>query len=143
METFSHETLSPDWVTGFTEGLGSFTFSRSGKQVAVYFALKLPLVDRLLLESIQRFFGGIGRLYEVRTTNNGAIYYRVSNRSELLAIVGYFDQHPLRTSKVRVYDVWRLMVLAKQQFRNVDKFEINALADQISRLTRPTAPTPK
>jgi hypothetical protein len=136
VETFSHGTLSPDWVTGFTEGVGSFTYSRSGKQIAVYFALKLPLVDRPFLESIQQFFGGIGRLYDVKTTTKGAVYYRVTNRSELPTIVEHFDQHPLQTSKARVYEVWRLMVLAKQQFRNTDKAEMNALADRLSRIGR-------
>src|SRR3954454_4331406 len=49
METFSRGTspapLDPWYVTGFVEGEGAFTYSRSGKQLALYFGLKLSRDD--------------------------------------------------------------------------------------------------
>lgn len=127
-------------MTGFTDGEGSFTYSRSGKQIGLYFAIKLSAIDRPLLESIQSFFGGIGRLYEVKArapTGRGgatktAAYYRVTSRKELPHILNHFDQYRLQSSKAHVYEVWRLMVLAKQQFRNFDKSALNALAEELS-----------
>ncbi len=126
METFSRGTLDPAYVTGFVDAAGSFTYSRSSKQLALYFALKLPGADRPLAETIQAFFGGIGRIY-------AEAYYRVTRREELMVIVDHFDRHPLQSTKREVYELWREMVIAKQDFRRPDRELLDRLADQISR----------
>lgn len=139
METLSHETLDPQWVTGFTDGEGSFTYSRSGKQIGLYFAIKLTAGDRSILEAIQSFFG-VGRIYDVKArapsgrggATKTAAYYRVTARNDLTYVLDHFDRYPLRSAKARVYEIWRLMVLAKQQFRNVDRSTLEALADELS-----------
>ena len=125
METFSRGTLEPAYVTGFVDAAGSFTYSRSSKQLALYFAVKVPAVDRPLLEDLQAFFGGVGRIY-------AEAYYRVTRREELMAIVEHFDRHPLQSSKREVYGLWRSMVLAKQEFRRPDRELLDRLADEIS-----------
>jgi hypothetical protein len=132
VETFSHETLDPLYVTGFVEAAGSFTYSRSGRQMALYFGIKLHDTDRPLLESFQSFFGGIGRLYEV-SGRTRSTYYRVSHREELPRIVSHFDSFPLRSSKRRAYETWRSMVLAKQDFRKPDRETLETLAARISK----------
>jgi hypothetical protein len=140
LETFSRETLDPWYVTGFVDADGTFTYSRSGKQIALYFAIKLTATDQPTLESIQEFFGGIGKIYEVKARPPGprsgatktAAYYRVTHRDDLIRVVEHFDAYPLRTTKCGVYEIWRLMVLAKQQFRNPDRSMLDALADQIT-----------
>lgn len=126
METFSRGTLDPAYVTGFVDAAGSFTYSRSSKQLALYFAVKLSPVDRPLLEELQAFFGGIGRIYS-------EAYFRVTRRDELMAVVEHFDRHPLQSSKREVYELWREMVLAKQEFRRPDRERLDQLADEISR----------
>ena len=126
METFSRGTLEPAYVTGFVDAAGSFTYSRSSKQLALYFALKVSADDRPLVEDIQAFFGGIGRIY-------AEAYYRVTRREELMSIVEHFDRHPLKSSKRGVYELWREMVIAKQEFRRPDREKLDRLADQISR----------
>ena len=126
METFSRGTLEPEYVTGFVDAAGSFTYSRSSKQLALYFALKVGATDRPLVEDVQAFFGGIGRIY-------AAGYFRVTRREELMMIVEHFDRHPLRSSKREVYELWREMVLAKQEFRRPDRELLDRLADEISR----------
>ncbi len=141
METFSRGTLSPEWVTGFVDGEGSFTYSRSSKQIALYFALKLTDSERPLLEEIQAFFDGAGKIYTAAarapTDRSGATktaaYYRVTRRDELMTVVNHFDQYPLRSKKRDVYELWRMMVLAKQEFRRPDREKLDRLADQISR----------
>jgi hypothetical protein len=132
VETFSRGTLDPRYVTGFVEGNGSFTYSRSGRQLSLYFAVKLPEIDRGTLEELRHFFGGAGRIYPVGAGRSA--YYRISHRAELLAVVHHFDAYPLRTHKHDAYVIWRQMVLAKQQFRNPDRSTLAALAAQLSAL---------
>src|SRR5262245_23670990 len=116
-ETFSRGTsgVEPWYVTGFVEGEGTFTFSRSGAQMALYFAIKLTESDRSILEAIQDFFGGIGSIYRVKPrvprASSGytktAAYYRVCRRDELDRVVEHFDSYPLRGSKAASYAIWR------------------------------------
>jgi hypothetical protein len=125
--TFSRETLDPLWVTGFADAAGSFTYSRSSKQLALYFAVKVADADRALLEDLQAFFEA-GRIYE-------PAYFRVTRREELIRIVDHFDRYPLRSSKREVYDLWREMVVAKQQFRRPDRDRLADLASRLSELS--------
>ena len=131
METFSRGTLASDWVTGFCDAAASFTYSRSGKQLALYFAVKFPGADHPLLEDLQAFFGGIGRIYDLSGRSS---YFRVSRRDDLMRIVDHFDSRPLRSSKRDVYDVWREMVVAKQDFRHPDRPRLDELADRLKSL---------
>jgi len=144
-ETFSRGThspaLDPWYVTGFVEGEGAFTFSRSGRQLALYFAIKLTGVDRALLESIQSYFGGAGAIYDVGpraapTPSSGytkaAVYYRICRRDELDRVVDHFDRHPLRGAKAASYAIWRQMVILKRDFRKPPREELEQLSAQLS-----------
>ena len=144
-ETFSRGThlprLEPWYVTGFVEGEGAFTFSRSGKQLALYFAIKLTGADRTILESIQSYFGGAGAIYDVvpraaPTPASGytkaAVYYRICRRDELDRVVDHFDRHPLRGTKAASYAIWRQMVILKREFRKPPREELEQLSAQLS-----------
>jgi hypothetical protein len=146
METFSRGTSSTPleawYVTGFVEGEGAFTYSRSGKQLALYFGLKLTRDDSAILEDIRDYFGGVGRIYDVapraaRTANSGftkpARYYRVTRLNELPRIINHFDAHPLRGLKAASYALWREMVLLKKSsFRKPPMERLNELAAHLS-----------
>lgn len=126
-ETFSRETppIDPWYVTGFIEGEGTFTFSRNGRQMALYFAIKLTRSDRPILEAIQDYFGGIGTIYHVKPREPGsrsgytktAAYYRVCRREQLDRVVEHFDRYPLRGDKAASFAIWREMVILKRAFR--------------------------
>src|SRR6266542_1693162 len=150
-ETFSRgtEVLDPWYVTGFVEGEGAFTFSRSGRQMALYFAIKLTGADRGILDSIQEFFGGIGAIYRVApraapTPSSGhtktAAYYRVCRREDLERVVEHFDRYPLRGSKAGAYAVWRQMVMLKRACRKPHRDELDALAERLSAASPRKAP---
>ena len=63
VETVSRETaLDPWYVTGLIDGVGSFTYSRSGRQLAIYFAVKLGSTS-FLLDDLKAFFQG-GAIYQ-------------------------------------------------------------------------------
>jgi hypothetical protein len=129
-------------VTGFSDGEASFTYSRSGNQLGLYYAVKLTATERPLLEELQVFFGGVGRIYDVAARAAGArsaaaksaAYFRITHRDELSRVLDHFDRYPLRSNKKQVYEIWRLMVLAKQQFRKPDRGMLDALAEQITAL---------
>jgi len=140
METFSRGTFEPWYVTGFIDGEGSFTYSRSGRQIGLYFAVKLTETDRTILEQLQRFFGGIGSIYRVapRTPRPGSghtkttSYFRVTRLEDLKRVVDHFDRYPLQTAKRGSYQIWREMVILKQAFRKPDREQLNALAVKLS-----------
>lgn len=139
METFSRETLleelDPWYVTGFVEGEGSFTYSRNGRQLALYFGIKLGEADEPILEAIRAFFGGIGSIYHLQPRSEGAkgsAYYRVCRHEQLPLIVAHFDAYPLRGSKLSAYRIWREMVVLKQRFRKPSRDELQELAAQLS-----------
>lgn len=142
-ETFSRGTqpLDPWYVTGFVEGDGAFTFSRNGRQMALYFAVKLTGADKALLDDLRAFFGGIGALYRVApraapTPSSGytkeSAYYRVCRREDLERIVEHFDRYPLRGTKAASYAIWRQMVILKREFRKPPREELEQLSAQLS-----------
>ena len=114
--------MDPNYVTGFSDAAGSFTYSRSGRQIAMYYSIKSS--DRATLEAIQTYFGGVGSLY--------AGYYRVTHRDDLAVIVEHFDAYPLRGKKRRSYAIWREMVQLKRAFRAPDRARLDELAEQLS-----------
>ena len=113
--------LHPEYVTGFCEGHSTFTYSRSGRQLAMYFGIRGEG-----LEDLAAFFG-VGKIY-------GGNYYRVTHRDDLAVIVRHFDEYPLRTKKRAAYEIWREMVLAKRAFRSGDREHLERLATQLSAL---------
>ena len=129
VETVSRETtLDPWYVTGLIDGVGSFTYSRSGKQLAVYFAVKAG--SPTLLEDLHTFFGG-GAIYASERSS----YFRVQRRDDLTAVLDHFDRYPLRTKR-EVYEIWREMVVAKRAFRKPDRDRLESLARELSALSR-------
>ena len=93
-------------MTGFVEAEGAFTFSRSGRSVALYFAIKLTAKDKPVLTALRSFFGEIGSVYPL---NGGAsAYLRVCRLEELERVVEHFEAYPLRGGQTsRVPDLER------------------------------------
>jgi hypothetical protein len=142
MGTFSRGTpLEPWYVTGLCEGQGSFTYSKGGDSLSLYFSLKLTGEDRALVEAVRSFFGRVGKIYDNRAViprsasagfTKRAAYFRVNRIRELLAIVDHFDRFPLRGTKAASYAIWRRMALLKQAFRRSDKPTLLGLAAKLS-----------
>lgn len=132
--------LDPWYVTGLAEGEGTFTFSRSGNHLALYFAVKLIRADDALLLSLRDFFGGAGSIYRVRPRRptpgagftKAATYYRVCRRDDLRRIVEHFDTYPLHGAKATSYRIWRLMVLLKREFPRTCRDRVEGFAKRLS-----------
>ena len=133
--------LDPWFVTGFSEGSGSFTYSRSGGVFALYFALKVGANDLPLLQSIQAFFGGLGRIYHsssssnLRERNGAAVYFRINRIAQLERVVAHFDRYPPQGAQGRRFELWRSMVNLKRRFRKPATRELGELAIALSATT--------
>ena len=96
------------YVTGICEIAGSFTFSRTIRNFAFYFAVKLSKLDEDLLYKIRDFFGA-GTIYQVKPTTgstNPAVYYRMTNLNELIKVIDHFDAYPVQGKNLRRYLIW-------------------------------------
>lgn len=139
--------LSPWFVTGFSEGEASFTYSKSSNNIAIYFAIKVTKRDAELINKIYDFFK-VGRIYEVKplapTYNSGytktAIYYKVAKISDLEGIIDHFEKYPLQGEKRARYNIWKEMFFLKRKFREYDKNQLLMLSKQLSSLSPKNLP---
>jgi hypothetical protein len=142
------QLLHPWYVAGFAEGCGSFTYSRSSGVVALYFGIKVGVKDLTILQAIQAFFGGIGRIYITKASSEPLVnrrefaYFRVNRARELAQVAAHFDRYPLSGAKAQQYGIWREMVDLKQKFRRPDIERLTALAARLSSSTRTTDASP-
>jgi hypothetical protein len=139
------QSVDPWYITGFAEGCASFTYSRSGGVVALYFGIKVSIKDQAILQAVQAFFDDIGRIYTSRASSKPLVrsaseflYFRVNRARELGRLVAHFDRYPLTGAKAQQYQLWREMVRLKQRFRRPDTQRLTALASQLSGATRRT-----
>jgi hypothetical protein len=139
------ELLDPWFVTGFSDGEAAFTFSRCNNMFALYYSVRQREDNREIVEKIQKYFGGIGKIYrgkEVLPTKNSghtkpSAYYRVCKREELIRVVGHFDKYPLQSKKQEVYNVWKQMAIAKtRHVLNCGSDEFKIFSEQLSRMNQ-------
>jgi len=104
-------------VTGWVQAEGSFTYSRSGGQLAIYFAMRSGHEDAPLLEELRAHFGGAGRLWTRpgRGGARGTAYYRINRLDELEAVIDQFERYPLRGRRHRAFRAWRELVASKRK----------------------------
>jgi hypothetical protein len=112
--------LQPWYVTGFVEGEGSFTYSKAGSSLALYFSIRLPESDRAVLVQMQAFFNGVGKIYRQKGSKpvgsdnaKHASYYRVNRAQHLPVILNHFEAYPLKGEKALSFSIWREMVNLK------------------------------
>lgn len=131
----------PWYVTGFAESCASFTYSRSGAVLVLYFGIKVSVRDLVILQGVQAFFGGVGRIYNIKASSErvvkdaNLVYFRVNRARELAIVAAHFDRYPLAGAKAQQYRIWREMVSLKQQFRRPARDRLAALALRLSDLT--------
>ena len=101
------ERLSAEWVVGFVDGEGCFFVGinrqpsmRVGWQVLPEFRVVQHERDVAILERLRVFFG-CGHI----TTNHGdRKELRIRGLKELVGVVAFFKEHPLRTVKRFSFD---------------------------------------
>jgi len=109
--------LNPNYITGFVDGEGCFHISlraKSGRKVNyavdLSFSIGLGKKDQRLLELIQAYFGGIGKL----SVNDSTALWRVRAINDLKVLIDHFDRYPLLTKKrldfIIFKEAWQLIV---------------------------------
>jgi hypothetical protein len=128
-------------VTGLSEGLASFTYSRNGNGINLRFSLKVQEPDKDLLFSLMLFFG-VGNVYHSRPKDDaslgrgGSWYYCVTKVSDLERLVRHFETYPLAGSRSAAFNVWKEMFELKRAPRQADHDALFSLATRLSELSR-------
>ena len=122
---FSKYSLNPWFVTGFTDGDGSFTIyvskTTTGKllcKVQPAFTIGLDPKDLILLQEIQKFFGQIGKIHTRK--DGSAVLYVISSVKDLTNyIIPHFDTYPLCSSFAR-FVFWHLAMSTHETQKKAD-----------------------
>jgi len=124
--------IDHDYLTGFTEGTGTFTYSRVGNGVTLYFAIKSYAKDLSLLLKIRDYFQA-GKVYRGKAGKSQWVYFRVNKLGELIKVVAHFERYPLLGAKQFAFEVWKEMVACKRRKLDKDKVKLLELAEKLSR----------
>jgi hypothetical protein len=102
--------LNPNYITGFTDGEGSFLVSirrtsrlKIGYSVELSFRIKQHLANKILITRIKNYFG-VGVIGD---GSNNSLNYTVSSIKELQTIINHFDTYPLMTQKWADYQLFK------------------------------------
>lgn len=110
--------LNPWFVTGFTDGDGSFAVSITKKKVGIgwkivpMFTIGLDLKDLDLLVQIKDFFK-TGNIY---ISKRGVVYYTVGSVKDIVKyIIPHFDKYLLVTQKLKDFMLFKEIVLLMEK----------------------------
>jgi len=120
-EFFKNEgsfNLNPWFVTGFTDGDGSFAVSitkkksGTGWKIVPMFTIGLDKKDLDLLVQIKAFFK-TGNIY---ASKRGVVYYTVGSIKDLIKhILPHFDKYPLATLKLKDYLLFKEIIILMEK----------------------------
>ena len=107
--------LHPEWITGFTDGEGSFIIKiskakgyRLGWKIQPVFQIKLNLRDLDLLSCIKDYFGGAG----VISLEKNAAKLSISKLSDIIEkVIPHFETYPLLTKKCADFELFKQIIL--------------------------------
>lgn len=106
-------SLHPQWVTGFTDGEGSFSISawksqtKTGWKFKHLFTIAVHKKDQMILELVKSFFGGYGEIYK---HSKDSLQYVVASKKELRIIIDHFNKYPLLTQKQADFELFKQAV---------------------------------
>jgi len=125
--------LHPWWITGYTDGEGSFMINiskspttASGYTLMPVYQITVHYSDEALLHAIKVFFKGVGNIEYTADKRN--VSYRVKKLSDIIkVIIPHFDKYPLQSTKFIPFYLFKAVVnlmdkkthLTPQGFREV------------------------
>lgn len=101
--------LSPYFITGFVDAEGCFQMKmtktkwKTGWKFELVFSIGLHRRDYLILERIQKYFGGIGNI----CYTGDMVHYSVGRKADLLIILNHFNTYPLITQKWSDFELFK------------------------------------
>lgn len=128
------EIIPSIFITGFSDAESTFSISvrkntnfRLGWKVEAIFRIGLNKRDLNLLEQIQAYFGGVGRIVK---QGNDIYAYRVSSLKDILNyILPHFDKYPLISHKRGDYLLWREVVFGMKSGQHLSKEGLQAIVN--------------
>lgn len=111
ISTKSGINLNPWFVTGYTDGEGSFSIrlrtkssSILGYHVSIVYSIGAEAnhLNLNLLERVQDYFGGVGSI----SKSGNMYYFEVSSPKSLLNVRKHFEEFPLQTTKFVHFKLW-------------------------------------
>lgn len=135
-------TLDPFFVTGFADAESCFFVnitkcnrSLTGWRINARFTLGVHIKDKVLLESIQSFFAGAGRIRE--REDNKSVEYSVDSIKDLTQIIiPHFEKYPLLTKKKEDYHLFKLvaeLINAKEHLKTEGLLKIVGIKGSLNR----------
>jgi LAGLIDADG endonuclease len=136
-------TLSKDWIVGFVDGEGCFSFSKIkndkltfGYQIQGEFTVVQHIRDIQLLHKLKDHF----RCGSVAKNHGDRYHYRVKNNELLLTnIIPFFEENQLQTVKRFQLPVFKELCLkhkARAHFTKEGFDEMQSLVLKLSQLKR-------
>ena len=109
------QRLHPQWITGFTDGEGSFGVKiykakgyKLGWRLQPFFQIKLNIRDKDILYRIQEYFVGRGTI----SFEKSSASYIIRNLSDIVdVLIPHFEAYPLLTKKFADYELFRQITL--------------------------------
>ena len=113
--TIKYIPLHPQWITGFTDGEGSFGIKISkakgyklGWKLQPFFQIKLNVRDLDILYRIKEYFGGVGTI----GFEKNCAKYTIRKLSDIVDIlIPHFEAYPLLTKKFADFELFRQIIL--------------------------------
>lgn len=117
--------LRPWYITGFTDAEGCFnliiskTSSASiGFRVQIRYVLELHVKDIALLEIINNYFGGIGKI-TIPNKRESARLTIVSLNHIVNIMIPHFEKYPLQSAKRIDFELWKRCVNLMKQGKHL------------------------
>jgi NADH-ubiquinone oxidoreductase chain 4 len=121
----THSGLDPRFVTGFTDGDGSFSINfvktRGKYYPSLFFKIGVHAKDIIILQRVQEFFGGVGKIY---VHKDSMVFYNVSSIKDLAIIVDHFSKYPLLSFKSADFNLFKsaYILISKKQHISEEGF---------------------
>ena len=137
--------LNPWFITGFTDAEGSFIIrirkkpkSSVGWVVVAIFSIALHKKDLHILEYIQTYFGGIGK---IRILKENVYEFRVESYKQISkVIIPHFDLYPLLTQKKGDYILFSKVIQKMKDKEHMKKEGLSKIVSIKSSINKGLSP---
>lgn len=112
-------TLDDAWLSGFTDAEGCFN-TNLNKSNVIKFRFILDQNDKDVLEQVKYLFNSGSVTLKSKSSNlefkrpiKDTYRYTLTKLNDILLVLNYFDNYPLKTNKLRSFIVWKIIYLMK------------------------------
>jgi len=130
------------WLSGFTDGEGTFLYSNSNESRHAKFKINLRDDDLTILEAIKSYWG-MGHIYRQGFRQRGSYLtrpsasYEVFNLDDLPIIIAHFERFPLLSKKSNDFQIWKQIVwLARDKGWHNARIQLDALGEQLKAIRK-------